>query len=43
MNKTEALKVVNRKIDQLIINGKGNKANPEYVRLISLHRQLVSK
>jgi hypothetical protein len=43
MNKTEALRTLNKKIDILIINGKDNKENPEYVRLTSLHRQITSK
>jgi polyhydroxyalkanoate synthesis regulator phasin len=41
MNKTEAIKKINKLIDDLIIEGKKNTA--EFKRLCKLHKQLISK
>lgn len=41
MTKQNALKLVNDKIDTLIIAGKDKKTNEEYSRLIAQHRILA--
>lgn len=40
MTKKDSLKMVNNKIDKLIIQGKTN--SKEYKRLIHLHKALIS-
>jgi hypothetical protein len=39
MNKKENIKILNRQIDKLIIQGKDK--TPEYTRLCKMHKKLI--
>lgn len=43
MNKNETLKIINKKIDQLIIAGETKLTSPELKRLMALHFKIISE